>query len=119
MLVKKLKMVRMNKRFLKRLMRNAGIQDGRSVTLEEAQLKRNEAHKECLAARKNSPKWRTDHLQGLADALAKFHDEDPKQVLKNLRHREAIRKRALRIRGLSKRQRGPKYTKLHHTVNGV
>ena len=84
MLVKKLKMVRMNKRFLKKLMRKGGIQDGLSVTLEEAQLKRNEAHTECLAARKNSPKWLTDHLQGLADALAKFQDEDPKQVLKNL-----------------------------------
>ena len=43
------------------------------------------------------PDWRTEHMQGLAHALAKFHDEDPKQALQNLGHREAIYKCALRI----------------------
>ena len=57
-------------------------------------------------------------LMELADALAEFHQEKPAQVLKNLRHRENIRRKAQRVKALSKNQKGPKYTSLFHTVDG-
>jgi hypothetical protein len=75
------------------------------VTLEEAQEKRNEAHKQCLEAKKFAPAWHRDHLQGLADASAEFHQEKPAQVLKNLHHWENIRRKAQRVRALSKNQK--------------
>jgi len=100
-------------------MKRACITGTLDVTLEEAQAKRNEAHKQCLEAKKHAPAWHRDHLQGLANALAEFHQEKPAQVLKNLRHWENIRRKAQRVRALSKHQKGQKYTKLFHTVNGV
>ena len=118
MVVKKLKKVRMNKRYLLRLMKKACITGTLDVALDETQEKRNEAHRQCLEAKKFAPVWRRDHLQGLANALAKFHQEKPAQVLKSLRHRETSGERP-RESGLSKHQKGQKYTKLFHTVNGV
>ena len=119
MLIKKLKRVRMNKRFLLRLMKRACIKGSLDVTLDEAQEKRNEAHRLCLEAKKLAPQWCKSHLQGLADALAEFHQQLPAQVLKNLRHRETIRRKAQRVKALSKNQKGPKYTSLFHTVDGT
>jgi hypothetical protein len=119
MVVKKPKKVRINKRHLLRLMKKACITGTLDVTLDEAQEKQNEAHKQCLEAKKFAPAWHLGHLQGLADALAEFHQEKPTQVLKNLHHWENIRRKAQRVRVLSKNQKGQKHTKLFHTVNGV
>ena len=99
-------------------MKRAHIMGSLDVTLAEAQEKRNEAHRLCLEAKKLAPQWRKSHLQGLADALAEFHQQLPAQVLKNLRHRETIRRKAQRVKALSKNQKEPKYTSLFHTVDG-
>jgi hypothetical protein len=118
LIIKKLKRVRTSSRKLRRLMVKVGNSDAFQISLEEAQSRRNQAHKAFKEGRKQAPHWRKNHLEQLAQALAQEKGTRVAQELKNLKHREKQRNEARRIRRLrNKKGKGGKVVKVIEVLN--
>ena len=119
LVVKYRKKVRLSSRKIRRLMKKVKNRDALQIDAETAQLRRNEAHKAFLVAKKKAPNMRRSHLQGMAEALARKNHTDPEKELKSLQHRERQRQTARRVKRIRQKYRSGMVTKLYQTVNGV
>ena len=85
LITKKRKKVRMNNQQIRRLMAKCNNSDAFQVTLEEAQKRRDMAHKAFQEGKKQAPLWRRNHLEQLAQAIALDKGTESQQELKNLK----------------------------------
>jgi hypothetical protein len=114
--IKWYKGIRISKKKIYRQMKRLGIVDAFHINLLEAQLKRNQAQTEWLAAIKKSPDLRRDWLKSLSEARAAKNKTEPESELKHLKQREKQREEARRRKTITgKGADKAKTTKLYYS----
>lgn len=96
------------------------IQEVQSFTSTEATAELQEAHRRYKNAKPESPFWRTEHLHGLADALANHNNTTRASELRKMIRVEAQRRQgraARRLRGRTAKKSGTKVT--YHNADGT
>ena len=110
---------RLHRRYLHRLMKNANNNDALGLPLLEIVRRKTEAIREYKAATKKATQNRKDHLDDLAEAIAKEKNERKSQVLLNLKHRESQKRRSARMKTLKSKQKGSKVASMRYEIEGI
>ena len=109
---------KMNTKYMRRLMKRAGNEDALTIDLQEVTKRKITAFQHYNKLRKQAAQLRRDHLDDLADAIAKEKNEKKSQVLKNLKAREAQKRRAERTRAYKSKQKGSQVTTMRYMIDG-
>ena len=115
LVVRKKQDLRMSSTKIRLYMKKLGITDAFQITLCEAQRRMDGSRVKWKAAKPQAAGWRKDHLEGLAEALAREKNTKKSSMLKALRQNERSRQQARRVRRLNKKTKGPKVTRMFQT----
>ena len=115
LVVRKKKDLSMSSTKIRLYMKKLGNIDAFQITLGEAQRRMDGSRVKWKEAKPKAAGWRRDHLEGLAEALAREKNTKKSSMLKALRQNERSRQQARRIRRLNKKTKGSKVTRMFQT----